>query len=544
MRQLSKGENSSLPTRRVSIRVTAAVPVDVCALLLGADGKVATEGDFVFYNQPSATGVVLAEHGVDLDVEAFPASVERAICAVSVDDVAHPLTVGVTLTAALIGPDGVPLFEFSPSGLAGERAVIVFEIYRRQQEWKVRAVGQGYADGLAALVAAHGVEVEPDRPREPVIATATMPPAQPVSRGPGAAPPPPGTSAPERQMRVLTAIFEDAARSAAAYRSAVTFAEQRRERELDSVFDDPRLRETASPARQLADERYAELVMRATADHRRDVDHLANELRELTGSLPAALAPWDAPVWNRREFGAAAGVRAGQLHLPEAPDLKIPLVLGLPLRRPLWLHGSHDDASAGMLWGHSSPTAGDGSADGGPIGMARALIMRLFAADSSIRLHLCDVDGSLAAALGHLAGPAAGLLGAPVARTREQRSETLRVLAERIDLLEMARSAGALDELPLADTTVLLVMTDVPVGFDEADHQRLRYLVERAPASRMLVLLLGDPHQAGASIEVARASLRLGPEVGEDISDGWVGMAWTFTPDFGPTDPASIVFRT
>lgn len=44
--------------------------------------------------------------------------------------------------------------------LSVERAVILFEPYRRGAEWKVRAVGQGYQDGLAGLARDFGVRLD------------------------------------------------------------------------------------------------------------------------------------------------------------------------------------------------------------------------------------------------------------------------------------------------------------------------------------------------------------------------------------------------
>ncbi len=82
-------------------------------------------------------------------------------------------------------------------------------------------------------------------------------------------------------------------------------------------------------------------------------------------------------------------------------------------------------------------------------------------------------------------------------------------------------------------------MTDVLPGFPELDLRRLRYLVDKSGRTVQLVLL-GTPDQA-ATADIAGAGMRLGPAVGERISDGWGVMAWTFTPDRGPIDPASIV---
>jgi hypothetical protein len=107
----------------------------------------------------------------------------------------------------------------------------------------------------------------------------------------------------------------------------------------------------------------------------------------------------------------------------------------------------------------------------------------------------------------------------------------------------MALSGGALDALPAIDDPALLVVTDVPIAFEAGDHHFLRYLADHAAGSGVQLVLLGDP-EPGLSAELARASLILDPAATDSVSDGWVGLSWTFRADYGPTDPASIVFRT
>lgn len=414
---LGKGENTALTGHRFSVRIDDPGGADICALMLDSSGQVTSDTDFVFFNQPRSDGVSLSAGGIDIDFDEIPAAISSIICAFSVDSGTPGLDIGPVPHAMVTDTSGLPLFGFNATGLAEERAVIVFEFYRRPPAWKLRAVGQGYRDGLAALAKAHGVDVADDG--DSAAPAAGESPMAVLGSGDS----PPGTSGPQRQLRVLAGIFEDAARSAAGYRSAVEFAERRREQELGDLQADLRQRNSASaPVVIKADLRYADLVTRATADHRRDVDQLAQELRDLTPALPAALSPWDAPVWQAGRYGderrlPSAGLRVGELSLPEAPDLLIPLVIGVPLQRPLWLLA----ANAGV-----DPSVGShsgGSPAGGAVAMARALIYRLLAADPTLRLQVCDAGGALVNALGALAAPTAGVLAGPVGRTAEQRSE-------------------------------------------------------------------------------------------------------------------------
>ena len=66
MQTLSKGANTTLPAGPVAVTVAAAAPVDISALLVTASGTVRSDDDFVFYNQPQATGVRYRPDGVDV----------------------------------------------------------------------------------------------------------------------------------------------------------------------------------------------------------------------------------------------------------------------------------------------------------------------------------------------------------------------------------------------------------------------------------------------------------------------------------------------
>ncbi|NEB76590.1 TerD family protein, partial [Streptomyces sp. SID14478] len=62
---------------------------------------------------------------------------------------------------AVTALDGTEEASYTITDLDTESAVVAVELYRRQGAWKVRAIGQGYADGLAALLADQGVNEAP-----------------------------------------------------------------------------------------------------------------------------------------------------------------------------------------------------------------------------------------------------------------------------------------------------------------------------------------------------------------------------------------------
>ena len=142
------------------------VDVDVIALLLRSNRQVGSDSDMVFYNQlVSPDGSV--RHGgeqtlgsanlfeeLQVDLPAVPVDVTAiAVCA-SVHTGTFADVVGLHVRL-----EGDTNLVFTVPPLSTERAIVLFEFYRRAGTWKVRAIGQGYDDGLAGLARDFGVSV-------------------------------------------------------------------------------------------------------------------------------------------------------------------------------------------------------------------------------------------------------------------------------------------------------------------------------------------------------------------------------------------------
>ncbi|MFJ3866043.1 TerD family protein [Streptomyces nigra] len=207
---MTPGSNIPLPTARVTVDVTAPVRLDVSGLLLTADGKVRSDDDFIFYNQPSGPGVTYRSGGgtspdsITVDTTAVPPGIEKIVVTASPDAAGQTFR-GIEPTATLRGADDqAVLATFTPPQLGDETALVIMEIYLRNGQWKARAVGQGYANGLAGIATDFGVTVEEPAPAVTPVAPATppqptAPPAPPVAAAPvtPAAPPaPPAPPAP------------------------------------------------------------------------------------------------------------------------------------------------------------------------------------------------------------------------------------------------------------------------------------------------------------------------------------------------------------
>ncbi|BDH10937.1 hypothetical protein HOK021_21160 [Streptomyces hygroscopicus] len=188
MTAMTPGSNLPLSAVRVAVDVTAPVRLDVSGLLLAANGKVRSDDDFVFYNQPSGPGVThsAAAGGGDtitVDTAAVPDGIEKIVVTASPD--APGATFAGTEPTGTVrnADDGSVLATFTPPQLGTETALVVVEIYRRNGAWKVRAVGQGYANGLAGIATDFGVSVE--EPAAPAAAP-QAPPAPPAPQAPPA----------------------------------------------------------------------------------------------------------------------------------------------------------------------------------------------------------------------------------------------------------------------------------------------------------------------------------------------------------------------
>lgn len=191
-------KGSNVPLDAMAVRAVlrwtpgAGVPdVDASALLIGTGGRVRSDEDFVFYNQPRhPSGLVrrlpkrsLPEgltDTIEADLNALDPSVDQVVIAASSDGAAFGAVRDLRILvydAAAAG--GEPLAVFDVRAETGEEtAIICGELYRRGDGWKFRAVGQGYPTGLIGLATAFGIsvdEAEPE-PQQPAPAPPSAPP--------------------------------------------------------------------------------------------------------------------------------------------------------------------------------------------------------------------------------------------------------------------------------------------------------------------------------------------------------------------------------
>ncbi|WP_316760807.1 TerD family protein [Streptomyces herbicida] len=214
MTHITKGANTPVPAGplRVAVcrRSAPGTPVvDASALLLDAAGKVRGDADLVFYNQPAHPSGAVRHTGagegegmltewLEVDLPRVEPEIQRVLIAGSCDGGVFGQVPGLYVQA--LTADGALVVHYAVTDASSETAFVLGEFYRRNGEWKFRAVGQGYASGLAGLATDFGIAVEEQTPAPapasvPTVAPApvppppTVPPAPPVPAAPPAAVP-------------------------------------------------------------------------------------------------------------------------------------------------------------------------------------------------------------------------------------------------------------------------------------------------------------------------------------------------------------------
>ena len=181
MTSLTRGQNTPLASSQLTANVAGVTPgtVDLMVFQVSSAGKVRSDSDFVFFNQPTSPEGAVRLTGpstVAIDVAKVPHGIDMLRLAVSMDDSAPGSLADVPGLGVTIGPISAPAL-----GLTTERAAVLAEIYRRGDQWKVRNVAAGWDSGLEALVVEHGVVVD-EAPNQP--------PARPTQHTPAPVSPP------------------------------------------------------------------------------------------------------------------------------------------------------------------------------------------------------------------------------------------------------------------------------------------------------------------------------------------------------------------
>ncbi|MGA5896048.1 TerD family protein [Streptomyces venetus] len=197
-----KGSNTPVPTAALRVelgwRTGPGVPdADASALLL-VSGKVRSDADFVFYNQPAHSSGAIRHEGkrnddgrvtdtLLVDLTRVEPAIETVVLAASADGGTFGQFPGLCVEVR-DAARGSQVARFENPGATTETAFVLGEFYRRQGAWKFRAVGQGYSSGLEGLATDYGITVDEPQRAAPAPAPAVAPVVPPPAAPP--APPP------------------------------------------------------------------------------------------------------------------------------------------------------------------------------------------------------------------------------------------------------------------------------------------------------------------------------------------------------------------
>lgn len=187
---LGKGGNVSLSKQAPGIkkmmvglgwdaRVTdgADFDLDAVVFLLAANGKVRSDSDFIFYNNLVGADGAVQHQGDNLtgsgdgddeqvliDLSLVPQDVHKIIVAVTIHEAdTRKQNFGLvsnSFVRVVNHENNTEITRFDlGEDYSTETALIFGEVYRHNNEWKFRAVGQGFAGGLAPLSRGYGVNV-------------------------------------------------------------------------------------------------------------------------------------------------------------------------------------------------------------------------------------------------------------------------------------------------------------------------------------------------------------------------------------------------
>ena len=151
--------------------------LDAVVFLCGSNGKVRSNADFIFYNQAqSADGSVIHQGDnrsgigdgddevISVQISNMSTDIEKVVFAVTIHDAdSRRQNFGMVSNAyvrVVNASDGKEIARYDLSEDSSlETAMIFAELYRKNDEWKFRAIGQGFSGGLGGLASSYGVQL-------------------------------------------------------------------------------------------------------------------------------------------------------------------------------------------------------------------------------------------------------------------------------------------------------------------------------------------------------------------------------------------------
>lgn len=154
MTNLPIGGNQQLTQHAFTLAHNLVDVIDVSIFLLDATAKVAVDEDMIFYGLPTSpcTGVKITKHAIEFNLDKIPNHIKKLAITATLESVASwggNIELSTAQFSCVVDTLDRP-----------EKALILLEFYKRNEQWKVRFVAQGFNGGLAPLAEYFGVEID------------------------------------------------------------------------------------------------------------------------------------------------------------------------------------------------------------------------------------------------------------------------------------------------------------------------------------------------------------------------------------------------
>ena len=154
-----------------------AFDLDASVFILGSNGKVREDSDFIFYNNKTGAGGAVQHQGDNLtgqgegddevvlvNLVGLPADVDKIAVAVTIHEAEQRKQNFGQVSKAFMrvcnaeGNSEIARYDLSEDA-STETTMLFGEIYRHSGDWKFKAIGQGFAGGLEPLAKNFGVNL-------------------------------------------------------------------------------------------------------------------------------------------------------------------------------------------------------------------------------------------------------------------------------------------------------------------------------------------------------------------------------------------------
>lgn len=200
---LSHGQNTPITAHKLKVLLSndnqsTALTTDLSIFLLNAEGKISKDEDFVFFNNPNRAdvGVIHDLKSGDSDINLYntPSSIHKIVFTLTISDGVNKKQsfkdVGAVQLKIVDSSNNQEIAVFAmDTQTRSETALIIGEFYRRNHQWKFRAIGQGFNGGLQPLAELYGVDIGEGENSEQT--STPVPPAVETTKQNVAPPPPP-----------------------------------------------------------------------------------------------------------------------------------------------------------------------------------------------------------------------------------------------------------------------------------------------------------------------------------------------------------------